>query len=116
MVHGDLLGQNILIGLDCPPAVIDWEYAVLGDPAHDLAIVTRGAKRPFQLDRGLDKLLDAYHRHGGRDGVSREHVRVHELCMCAGWYRAALAGANVHRADQERGRLRGLLAHAQRES
>ena len=59
LVHGDLLGQNILIGLDHPPAVIDWEYAVLGDPAHDLAIVTRGVKRPFQVDRGLDKLLDA---------------------------------------------------------
>jgi len=28
LVHGDLLGQNILLGLDDPPAVIDWEYAV----------------------------------------------------------------------------------------
>lgn len=112
LVHGDLLGQNILIGLEQPPAVIDWEYARLGDPAYDLAIVTRGGKRPFQIDRGLDRLLDAYHRHGGDAGVSREHVRVHELCLVASWYREALAGARVHPADQELGRLRGLLARA----
>jgi aminoglycoside phosphotransferase (APT) family kinase protein len=52
-VHGDLLGQNILRGLDEPDAVVDWEYAELGDPAYDLAIVTRGARKPFQLAQGL---------------------------------------------------------------
>jgi thiamine kinase-like enzyme len=30
------------------PAVIDWEYAIRGHPAYDLAIVTRGTRRPFQ--------------------------------------------------------------------
>jgi aminoglycoside phosphotransferase (APT) family kinase protein len=40
LVHGDLLGQNILLGPDRPPAVIDWEFARRGDPAYDLAIVT----------------------------------------------------------------------------
>ena len=39
-LHGDLLGQNILLGLDEPlgPAttltLIDWELACRGDPAH----------------------------------------------------------------------------------
>jgi len=114
LVHGDLLGQNIVLGLDQPPAVIDWEYAVRGDPAYDLAIVTRGGKQPFQSERGLDRLLDSYRRHGGHDAVTREHVRVHELCLVAGGYRAALAGAGIHPAAEELGRLRGLLARAQR--
>lgn len=114
LVHGDLLGQNILLGLDEPPAVIDWEYAVRGDPAYDLAIVTRGVKQPFQIERGLDKLLESYRRHGGHEAVTREHVRVHELCLIAAWYRAALAGTGTHPAAEELGRLRGLLARAQR--
>ena len=114
LVHGDLLGQNILLALNDPPAVIDWEYAVRGDPAYDLAIVTRGVKQPFQVERGLDKLLDAYYRHGGDQAVARDHVRVHELCLIAGWYRAALAGAGLHPADHELGRLRSLLIRCQR--
>jgi hypothetical protein len=52
LLHGDLLGQNILLSVDSPRHVIDWEYARTGDPAYDLAIVTRGVKRPFQIDRG----------------------------------------------------------------
>jgi aminoglycoside phosphotransferase (APT) family kinase protein len=116
LVHGDLLGQNILVGLDQAPAVIDWEYAVRGDPAYDLAIVTRGVKRPFQVVDGLDRLLDAYMRHRGSTTVTRAHVRVHELCLVASWYADALAGAAGARpAAEELGRLRGLLARAQRE-
>jgi hypothetical protein len=34
LIHGDLLGQNILLGLGGPDAVIDWEYAQFGDPAY----------------------------------------------------------------------------------
>ena len=111
LVHGDLLGQNILIDPEGPPAVIDWEYARRGDPAYDLAIVTRGVRRPFQTERGLEKLLEAYGRHGGT-GVTIEHVRLHELCLVAGWYRDALAGHGVHAPDQELARLGGLLRHA----
>ena len=64
-VHGDLLDQNILRGLDEPDAVVDWEYAELGDPAYELAIVTRGARKPFQLAQGLEHLLEAYAHAGG---------------------------------------------------
>jgi len=45
LTHGDLLGQNILIEPNEPPAVIDWTSAAFGDPAWDLAIVTRGVRR-----------------------------------------------------------------------
>jgi aminoglycoside phosphotransferase (APT) family kinase protein len=108
LVHGDLLGQNILIDPGGPPSVIDWEYAQRGDPAHDLAIVTRGVRRPFQVERGLEKLLEAYHLHAGT-GVSIEQVRLHELCLVAGWYRDALVGGGPHAPDEELARLRSLL-------
>ena len=100
LVHGDLLGQNILVDPDGSPSVIDWEYAQRGDPAHDLAIVTRGVRRPFQVERGLEKLLEAYHRHGGT-GVTIEQVRLHELCLVAGWYRDALVGRGLHGPEEE---------------
>ena len=65
LLHGDLLGQNILLAVDGPHHVIDWEYATRGDPAYDLAIVTRGVKQPFQIAGGLDRLRDAYRAQSG---------------------------------------------------
>lgn len=112
LVHGDLMGQNILLCPGQPPAVIDWEYAGLGDPAYDLAIVTQGVKRPFQLTGGMDKLLDAYHKCGGR--VSASEVHVHELCLLAGDYRHALGGRapgrdRQHIVEPHLNRVRNLL-------
>jgi len=109
LLHGDLLGQNILLDPGAAPAVIDWEYARLGDPAYDLAIVTRGVKQPFQLDRGLDRLLDAYHRHGGSASITKDHVRLHELCLLAHFYRDALAGQRGCAPQAELDRLRAFV-------
>ncbi len=108
LVHGDLLGANILLSLDGAHHVIDWEYALRGDPAYDLAIVTRATKRPFQMADGLDRLLESYETHGGCS-VAREHVQVHELCLVARWYREALAGRGAHAPDVELDRMRSLL-------
>lgn len=108
LVHGDLLGQNILLAFDGPHHVIDWEYALRGDPAYDLAIVTRGAKQPFQMAAGLDRLLESYEAHGGR-GVTREHVQLHELCLVAHWYREALAGRGSQPPAFELDRMRALV-------
>lgn len=97
LLHGDLLGQNILCALDDPLAsqspftLIDWEFACRGDPAYELAVVSRGVRRPFQVTHGLEKLLDAYAAAGG-SFVSVSQVRVHELCLVADWYRDALQG------------------------
>jgi aminoglycoside phosphotransferase (APT) family kinase protein len=92
LVHGDLLGQNILIHptAELPFAVIDWEYAMRGDPAYDLAIVTRGVREPFQVPGGLDRLLESY-AASGCVGLSRDHVRLHELALAGRWYREAVA-------------------------
>ncbi len=111
-VHGDLLGQNILLWPEEPPAVIDWEFAMRGDPAYDLAIVTRGVRRPFQADRGLERLLEAYEAAGGAP-LAAADVRFHEMCLAAGWYREALDGRGAEPPDQALLRLRGILRRAQ---
>ncbi len=85
LLHGDLLGQNILLVPGEPPYVIDWERARTGDVAYDLAIVTRGARRPFQTSGGLSRLLEEYQRAGGLP-VRPSEVRLFELCMVTGWY------------------------------
>jgi len=111
LLHGDLRGPNVLLAPGGPPAVIDWEYARSGDPAYDLAIVTRGVKQPFQIARGLERLLDAYRGHGGRD-LTADDVHLYELCLIAGWYRAARSGdrglSPAHELDQMRSLLRRL--------
>jgi aminoglycoside phosphotransferase (APT) family kinase protein len=80
LLHGDLLGKNILLHPDKPPAVIDWEYAQFGDPAYDLAIVTRGVRQPFQVAHGLDLLLDAYAARGSRP-ITALDIHLYELCL-----------------------------------
>ncbi len=112
MLHGDLLGQNILFLLDDErPGLIDWEAAEIGDPAYDLAIVTRGARRPFKEDDGLARLLDAYLEAGGQP-VTAAEVHLYELWLITRWYREALAGAPGHGPVQYLNQLRGILRRA----
>jgi aminoglycoside phosphotransferase (APT) family kinase protein len=107
-VHGDLLGQNILLDPGHPPAVIDWEYSRRGDPAYDLAIVTRGVRRPFQVGGGMERLLEAYARHGGQT-LRVNDVRVYELGLAVKWYRDSLRSPRGRPADQALAQLRSLL-------
>ncbi len=89
LLHGDLLGQNVLRDLfgNEPPGLIDWEFASLGDPAADLAVLTRGRRLPFGLADGLAQLVSAYRAAGGAE-VTVPQVRVHELAMLAEQLRA----------------------------
>jgi hypothetical protein len=56
----------------------------VGDPAADLAIVTRGVRRPFQVDRGRDKLLDAYNDCSSVE-VDIASLTFFELALLLGW-------------------------------
>lgn len=85
-LHGDLLGQNALLRPEEPTALIDWDQAQLGDPAYELAILTRGVRHPFKEKGGREKLLEAYRAAGGRE-ISWREVRIFELGMIASWYR-----------------------------
>jgi hypothetical protein len=109
LLHGDLLGQNILLPPDGPPALIDWEFAQSGDPAYDLAIVTRGVRRPFKMEGGLERFVEAYAKAGGADGVTVAHVQVFELAMLARWYVDSLAGGTAEGPEAMLGRVRGFL-------
>jgi aminoglycoside phosphotransferase (APT) family kinase protein len=115
LVHGDLLGQNILIDptAELPFAVIDWEYAIRGDPAYDLAVVTRGVRQPFQIPDGLDRLLESYATSGGV-GVTDKHVRLHELALAGKWYRDTLARPRDegHPPDETLALMRRILKMA----
>jgi thiamine kinase-like enzyme len=103
LLHGDLLGQNILLAVDGPHHVIDWEYARRGDPAYDLAIVTRGIKQPFHIDRGLDRLRDAYRAHGGHDILDDPCSRCARARRTSSWRRTAHAHVDpAVVADRER--------------
>lgn len=114
LLHGDLLGQNLLIDPRVEPslAVIDWSEACLGDPALDLAIVTRGGKAPFRVPNGLQRLVEAYTEAGGR-AITASQVRLYELCLAARWFLSALETyPHSSSADGDLGRLRGVLRRA----
>ncbi len=87
VLHGDLLPQNINCGEnkgEWKIAVIDWEFAAIGDPAYDLAIVTRGDRRLMGKNNGLQHLIDNYRETDGID-LSVADVHIHELLMILNW-------------------------------
>jgi hypothetical protein len=89
LVHSDLLGQNLFRSDTERISVLDWEYSFYGDPAYDLAIVTRGVKRPFQISGGLDYLVDSYLAAGGKQ-LTKKDVHIYELFLILGWYKQSL--------------------------
>ncbi len=92
LLHGDLLGQNLREDLEGDGiSVLDWGEAAIGDPAYDLAIVTRGVKKPFGTERGLRLLLDAYNV-SARAPLTMAEVRLHELVLMVHWYRDTCEG------------------------
>lgn len=86
LLHGDLLAQNLLVDPGGgPPAVLDWAEARIGDPAYDLAIVTRGARKLFGVREALTDFLSRY-RSQSTIPVRNEEVRLYEICLLAGFY------------------------------
>jgi hypothetical protein len=82
-----------------------------GDPAYDLAIVTRGVRRAFQVERGLERVLEAYAAASGTE-VTRAHVHRHELAMVACWYKDAQGGQSPHAPPHYLRPLRSVLGRA----
>jgi aminoglycoside phosphotransferase (APT) family kinase protein len=89
VLHGDLLPQNLLWDYrDFKNreriSVVDWECARIGDPAWDLAVVTRGARQPLQESGGFQRLLAVYNEAAGAS-LSANAVHIHELLMHLRW-------------------------------
>ena len=117
LLHGDLSGQNILVDPQgkVAPAIIDWTFALRGDPAHEMAIITQGKRRPFEVDHGHERLLEAYLDAGGHD-VTINDVHFYELCLFGRRFKAAKTrGAARIESPQEPLRLAyHLLARLKR--
>lgn len=115
LLHGDLLGQNIRLDPtddDDRLGLIDWEHVAVGDPAYDLAIVTRGAKRPFQVADGLHRLLEAYNRRAVAPLVPAD-VRFFELELFIRDYQhCCVAGSSTEHLEQRLRAIASLLRRA----
>ncbi|UCD79707.1 MAG: aminoglycoside phosphotransferase family protein [Desulfobacterales bacterium] len=122
VLHGDLLPQNINCGEnkgEWKIAVIDWEFAEIGDPAFDLAIVTRGDRKLMGINNGLKHLVNNYREAGGID-LTVSDVNIHELLLLMKWLWESAQG---HRRGQTEGhgpdhyaqRVESLLRRAVKE-
>lgn len=77
--HNDLVAENVLQTAAGDLLLIDWEYAGVGDPMFDLAVVIRhhGLREP--LARGF---LEAYLQ---RPAAAAENERLTRLCVFYGY-------------------------------
>jgi len=93
VLHGDLLPQNLMWDIwekeGNRVGVIDWEFVKIGDPAYDLAIVTRGNRKPLKLPNARQRLLDAYVNKSGHP-ITSDDVSCWELLFVLGWLEGAL--------------------------
>ena len=62
--------------------------ACIGDPAYDLAIVSRGNRNIHGVKEGVNVLVEEYLAVGGRP-ISVTDVRVHELLLVLRWLEGA---------------------------
>jgi len=86
VLHGDLLGQNLLLNQNDEAilGVLNWGECCSGDPAYELAVVTRGVRNPWKVIDGRKRLLDWYEESGGRS-ISVERVLFYEALLVMGW-------------------------------
>jgi Ser/Thr protein kinase RdoA (MazF antagonist) len=94
VLHGDLLPQNLLCEWpvarheDALVGVVDWEMARVGDPAYDLAIVSRGDRKVLGVKDGLKVMVEDYLEFGGQP-ISLNDVQLHELLLLLHWLEEA---------------------------
>jgi aminoglycoside phosphotransferase (APT) family kinase protein len=86
VLHSDLLPQNVLLDESGGGriAIVDWQEAKLGDPAYDLAVVTRGVRKPLGVERGLERIVDLYNQTAEHK-LPIHAVIVHELIFHLNW-------------------------------
>lgn len=83
LLHGDIQGRNLYLGHE-HVGVLEWVHASIGDPAADLALTTRGVRRPFQHNRGRQELLDAYATQA-QTPVEADDLRFFEIALVTRW-------------------------------
>jgi thiamine kinase len=108
LCHNDLVHRNI-IGFH-PVRLIDWEYAGVGDPLFDVAIVVQHHELSGEL---VQEFLKACTGHNAPEGMERldAFCELYDL-LCALWYMSVCSeqGPGSEYAV-ERGRLLDKLVH-----
>jgi aminoglycoside phosphotransferase (APT) family kinase protein len=105
LVHGDFRVGNFMVGPEGLRAILDWEFAHIGDPAEDLAWPSVRSWR-FGNDRqrlgGVGKpeeFLAAYERAGGPH-IDMEVITYWEIFGNFRWAVGCMAQANRHLSGQ----------------
>lgn len=99
VIHGDMLPQNIIHPLwdkGAPPGLIDWEFACLGDPAWDFALLFRGTRKLLGLSAGRSLVLEAYTEAGGL-APSLARISAYEMTLLLDWIAAGQDPGGQHR-------------------
>lgn len=109
LLHGDLLSRNIVLDRAGSLGVLDWQTAHLGDPAYDVAILTRGERAPLGDARGLERLIAAHAAARG-PALSAESVRFFELALLVRWIAREASAQDAASQAEFEGRLDALLA------
>lgn len=107
LCHGDFRIGNLLVNADGLAAVVDWEFAHLGDPHEEFGYLCMrdwrfgGAGRAGGIaDR--ESVLAAYEQHSGRQ-VSRAAAHYWEILGNLRWAVICLAQAQRHLSGNEPG-------------
>jgi aminoglycoside phosphotransferase (APT) family kinase protein len=107
LVHGDFRNGNFLVGREGLRAILDWEYAHIGDPMEDLAFL---CLKPWRFGNvaaevggfgSRDTLYRAYERAGGTP-VDPEAVRFWEVLCNLKWGALCVARGMAHVLGMQR--------------
>lgn len=96
LLHGSLRGENILVSLpygapnnagpdDVSISVVDWESVTIGDPAHEVAMISRGHRKAFKARGQKISTLVGHYNNRAETHIRLQHVRFWEV-----WLRATL--------------------------
>jgi aminoglycoside phosphotransferase (APT) family kinase protein len=107
LVHGDFRNGNLIVGEDGLRAVVDWEYAHLGDPLEDLGFL---CMRPWRFGNddaevggfgSREDLYRAYEEAGG-GSVDPDAVRFWEVLGNLKWGALCVLRAMEHVCGRKR--------------
>ena len=107
LVHGDFRNGNFLVGPDGLRAVLDWEYAHIGDPMEDVAFLCLKPWRFGKVDAEVggfgprDGLYRAYEAAGGGP-IDHDAVRFWEVLKNLQWGALCVARAMAHLLGMQR--------------
>ncbi len=91
LLHGDLFPQNLQYDLreTHQIGVVDWEDALIGDPAYEIAIFTGGERQPHGVPNGFMRSIELYNEKSERR-ISAKDVMVYALLIRMNWLADAI--------------------------